>query len=31
MIFFKRHSILLAATLTLLAVAAYEAYWLHGL
>jgi len=31
MIFFKRHSILLAATLTLLAVAAYETYWLHGL
>ena len=31
MIFFKRHNILLAATLTLLAVAAYEAYWLHGL
>ena len=31
MIFFKRHNILLAATLTLLAVAAYETYWLHGL
>ena len=31
MIFFKRHSIFLTAILTLLAVAAYEAYWLHGL
>ena len=31
MTFLKRHSILLAATITLLVVAAYEAYWLHGL
>ena len=30
-IFFKRHRIFLAAALTLLAVAAYEAYWLYGL
>ena len=31
MSFLKRHPIFLTATLTLLAVAAYEAYWLHGL
>ena len=30
-IFFKKHSILLMAMGTLLAVAAYEAYWLYGL
>ena len=29
--FFKKHSILLMAMGTLLAVAAYEAYWLYGL
>ena len=29
--FFKKHSILLMAVGTLLAVAAYEAYWLYGL
>ena len=31
MSFLKRHPIFLTAILTLLAVAAYEAYWLHGL
>lgn len=31
MTFLKRHRIFLAAVLTLLAVAAYETYWLHGL
>ena len=31
MSFLKRHLIFLTATLTLLAVTAYEAYWLHGL